>query len=424
MRDPKSAPNPLVGWMAAIAVLLAGFFVLKSLGLEISLKSENSLQNTLSTDSAVIGAPKIILEPQSIDLGKVDIDGGIVKTSSTIKNEGSGDLLIKNFETSCMCTTVMLKKGDGLSPRFGMPGHGASPAWSGTGLKPGEAAKLLVEFDPAAHGPSGLGFVKRAIFISSNDPQTPEGQFIFSAEVVEGNAKSGNSRGDPKQTFATFLPIVIGSAFLDGLHPCAFAVLIFFIAFLLSLQRSFANIFLLGSIYIAVIFLTYLGVGLGFWQGVRFLGQPHLIGKIGAVLIVSLGLINLIEYFFPRFPLRLRIPKFSQPALQAWLKKATLPAVIVAAFLVGLCTIPCAGGVYAGIIALLASKTTQARGFVYLVIYNLVFVVPLIVILLTASNRVVLRQIAEFQQKSEKQLKLAVGTALIIFGGIILRFLI
>jgi len=52
------------------------------------------------------------------------------------------------------------------------------------------------------------------------------------------------------------IPLVAITGFLDGIHPCAIAILIFFIAFLLTLRRSFKNILGLGLVYILVIFLT------------------------------------------------------------------------------------------------------------------------------------------------------------------------
>ena len=38
------------------------------------------------------------------------------------------------------------------------------------------------------------------------------------------------------------IPLVAGTGFLDGIHPCAIAILIFFVAFLLTLHKTFKNI--------------------------------------------------------------------------------------------------------------------------------------------------------------------------------------
>lgn len=223
---------------------------------------------------------------------------------------------------------------------------------------------------------------------------------------------------------SAMIPLVIASGFLDGIHPCAIAILIFFIAFLLTLQRTFKNIFFLGMVFILMIFLVYLAVGVGLLSGIVFFGIPHFFAKLGAWLLIFLGLIQIKSAFFPQLPFHLRMPKFSGPKIKYYLEKATLPAVIVAGFLVGLCAIPCSGGVYVAITALLASKTTYLTGLSYLLLYNLMYVMPLIIILLLAANPLTLAKLAEWRQKNEKLEKLVLGTLMIILGASILIFFV
>lgn len=218
----------------------------------------------------------------------------------------------------------------------------------------------------------------------------------------------------------SILPLVLTTGLLDGINPCAIAVLIFFIAFLFTLQSSVGRIFRYGLVYILVIYLTYLGIGLGIFQAIIFTGEPHLMAKLGAWLVIVLGLINIIGYYIPKFPFQLQIPKFSQGALKKWLTKATLPAVIVGAWLVGLCTFPCSGGIYVAIVGLLASQETFWSGLGYLLIYNIMFVVPLIVLLALAGNRLILARAAAWQAKSDKGLKFWSGLIMIALGVIIL----
>lgn len=218
----------------------------------------------------------------------------------------------------------------------------------------------------------------------------------------------------------SFLALILVSGFLDGLNPCAFAVLIFFIAFLFTLQRSVGHIFRLGLVYVFVIYLTYLGIGFGLFKALVITGQPHLMAKVGAWLVIFLGLINLKDFIFPKLPFHLRIPKFSQNTLKHWLTKATLPAVIVGAFLVGLCTFPCSGGIYVAIIGLLASRGTFLQGFGYMLLYNLMFIVPLLILLSLAGNKYTLGRVAEWQAKSDKGLKFWSGVTMILIGIIIL----
>lgn len=220
------------------------------------------------------------------------------------------------------------------------------------------------------------------------------------------------------------IPLVAGTGFLDGVHPCAIAILIFFIAFLITLQRNFKNIFFLGLVYIFVIFLTYLAVGVGILRGIVFFGQPHFFAEFGSWLLIFLGLVYIKDYFFPRLPIHFKMPSFSNERIKGLLTQATLPSVIVAAFLVGLCSIPCAGGIYAAVLSLLASQTTYLSGFFYLILYNIMFVMPLLILLIIAVNPLTLAKIAEFRQKNEKTEKLVMGILLLALGIVILNLVV
>lgn len=223
---------------------------------------------------------------------------------------------------------------------------------------------------------------------------------------------------------ASMIPLVAGTGFLDGIHPCAIAILIFFIAFLITLQKNFRNIFFMGMVYIFVIFLTYLAVGVGLLSGIVFFGQPHFFAKLGSWLLIVLGAINVKDYFFPQLPPRLQMPKFSSERIRNLLTKATLPTVAAAAFLVGLCSIPCAGGIYVAVTSLLAAKTTYFVGFLYLLLYNAMFVLPLLILLLLAANPLTLAKLAEWRKTNERVEKLVMGILLLALGAGILIFLV
>jgi cytochrome c biogenesis protein CcdA len=220
------------------------------------------------------------------------------------------------------------------------------------------------------------------------------------------------------------IPLVALTGFLDGIHPCAIAILILFIAFLLTFQRTFKNIFFHGLVFILMIFLVYLGVGVGLFSGIMLFGRHNFFAELGSWLLIFLGIIHLKEYFFPNLPFHLQLPKFSQQRIESLLKKATLPAVIVAGILVGLCAVPCSGGIYVAITALLASKTTYLTGILYLLLYNLMYILPLLILLSLAANPVTLAKIAEFRKKHERAEKLTMGLLMIGIGiGILIFFI-
>ena len=247
---------------------------------------------------------------------------------------------------------------------------------------------------------------------------TPLSQFI---QEYESKTLQPASSSIKKQAM---LPLILSSGLIDGVNPCAFAVLIFFIAFLFSLKSDLKRIFLYGMIYIGVIYLTYLGIGLGLFKAILISSAPHFMARVGSWLVIVLGLIQLLSIFAPKFPIKLQIPRFSQGTLKHWLTKATLPGVIVSAFLVGLCTFPCSGGIYVAIVSLLAAKNTFLQGFGYLLIYNVMFVVPLIVLLVLAANKYTLGKVGTWHAKNDTIIKITLGGVMIALGIIILLWFV
>lgn len=102
----------------------------------------------------------------SLDLGTVSMAAGKVPFSYLIRNGGAEPLTINRIYTSCMCTNATLVTATERKGPFGMPGHGL-PTNLKAALAPGETANLQVLFDPAAHGPSGLGRIERIVTVES-----------------------------------------------------------------------------------------------------------------------------------------------------------------------------------------------------------------------------------------------------------------
>ncbi len=115
------------------------------------------------------------------DFGSVSMLKGNVEHEFTITNTTDADLTITKVETSCMCTRAVLKLPDDkeMGP-FGMPGHGFNPSLN-VALRPSEKLTVRAIFDPAAHGPAGIGKIERAVTLD-----TSKGQITmqFRAEVT------------------------------------------------------------------------------------------------------------------------------------------------------------------------------------------------------------------------------------------------
>jgi cytochrome c-type biogenesis protein len=220
------------------------------------------------------------------------------------------------------------------------------------------------------------------------------------------------------------LPAVVVTGLLDSVNPCAFAVILLLLAFLFTLRQSRGRILKLGSFYIGMIFLVYFAIGLGLLQAVRLSNDPHFIARAGSWILIALGAVNLIEFFFPRFPIKLHMPRIAGAKTNELIGRATLPATIGAGFLVGLCTFPCSGGVYVSIITLLNAKTTLGWGIAYLGLYNLLFVLPLILILGIVGNRVAAKRWARWEREHSGSIRLWYGLAMVGLGAAMLVYVI
>ncbi|MHB1131573.1 MAG: hypothetical protein ACYC4L_04215 [Chloroflexota bacterium] len=134
-----------------------------------------------------------------------------------------------------------------------------------------------------------------------------------------------------------------------------------------------------------------------------------------------LGLVLLKEALLPELGSVLAMPGGMHATARRWLGRTSVPALFGAGVLVGLCTVPCSGAIYLAVLALLAAQTTQEEGFAYLVVYNLAFIVPLVLILVAASSRQLLNRLGRWQLHHRQTMKLAMGTLTVLLGLAILR---
>jgi cytochrome c-type biogenesis protein len=82
--------------------------------------------------------------------------------------------------------------------------------------------------------------------------------------------------------------------------------------------------------------------------------------------------------------------------------------------------VPCSGAVYLGVLSLLALQPSALLGYGYLLLYNLVFVLPLVVLLITASARPTLRHLAHWNLHHKEWVRLSLGGGVAVMGLLLL----
>ena len=217
-----------------------------------------------------------------------------------------------------------------------------------------------------------------------------------------------------------FLPVIAGAAIADSLNPCAFSILFLSIAFLMSLGKDRKFILAAGGLYIFGIAFVYTLIGVGILKVLSFFSIPYVIGTIGAWILVAYSILGIINEFFPTFPIKLKMPVRSHETLGKTIHKATIPTAFILGILVGLFEFPCTGGPYLFVLSLLHDQTTFWVGFGYLLIYNFIFVLPLIVILIVSTNRTVLNKVDNLRRLETKKSRILLDVVLLALGVFLL----
>ncbi|MBN2198012.1 hypothetical protein JW698_02370 [Candidatus Wolfebacteria bacterium] len=217
-------------------------------------------------------------------------------------------------------------------------------------------------------------------------------------------------------------PLITVGALIDSINPCAFSVLLLTIGFFISVGGFRSNIFKFGAVYIIGLFLSYFLIGLGISGTFHFFSTPNFLAKIGALILIVLGLANIFKNIFPESPLKflMKMPKASAGLISKLLKKGSLMAIFGIGVVVGFFEFPCTGGPYLVVIGLLHDYSTYLKGLIYLFYYNFIFVLPLIIILLIANNEVIVSKIQKLQREENKIIKFGPSLAMIVLGVVIL----
>ncbi len=224
--------------------------------------------------------------------------------------------------------------------------------------------------------------------------------------------------------FALELPTlitVVATAAIDAINPCAIGVLILMISVILASQGSRKRLVLLGFLYIFVIFAVYLAAGLGliyYFQKIPLVLTLYISIIIGS-LIVLLGLVEIKDYFWYGRWFSLSIPASFAKKIHTYSQRATISGVIFLGAFVSAVELPCTGAPYLAIITILA-QSFDVSAFLMLVIYNVIFVFPLIIMLLLVAGGMELQKIKTWKQEGRGYMRLCIGLLLIALGWILI----
>jgi cytochrome c biogenesis protein CcdA len=220
------------------------------------------------------------------------------------------------------------------------------------------------------------------------------------------------------------LATIITAGLADSINPCAIAVLLIMLGSLITVIKDKKKAALSGFAFILSIYIVYFLFGLGLFSAIQTTGISFWVYKIIGIVAILVGLFNIKDFFwYGGGGFRMEIPMSWRSTLQKLLKSVTSPiGAFFMGFLVCLFELPCTGGPYFFVIGLLAEKATQATAIPILLLYNLCFVFPLVIInsLFYYYGKSTIKKADNWKEKNIKNIHLVTGIIMIILGIIVM----
>jgi cytochrome c biogenesis protein CcdA/thiol-disulfide isomerase/thioredoxin len=225
---------------------------------------------------------------------------------------------------------------------------------------------------------------------------------------------------------------VVLAGLVDGLNPCAFATLVFFVSYLTISGRKGMEVLSVGAAFTFGVFLAYILVGMGLYRALDLLGDTltalgrWLYGLTAAFCLV-LAVISFFDYLKARRgeigDMALNLPHRLRMQINATIRKTRKShAFVAAAFMTGIIVsfleLACTGQVYLPtIIFVMSVPELKAQAALFLLLYNLLFVAPLVVVFVLAYYGTGAKQFSNFLQERASTVKLGMSFLFLMLGG-------
>ncbi|MBT3690656.1 hypothetical protein HOG16_00230 [Candidatus Woesearchaeota archaeon] len=226
-----------------------------------------------------------------------------------------------------------------------------------------------------------------------------------------------NNNEEPLILEKLTIPAVIGAAAVDAINPCAFAVLIILLTTIL-VSNNKKKALGAGIAFTIAIFISYFLMGLGLYSAIQATGFTHSFFIIVAILAIVIGLFNLKDYLWYGKWFIMEVPRKWRPNMKKLIKSVTsIPGAFLIGFVISLFLLPCTSGPYIVILGLLAKIATRGHAIFLLLIYNLIFILPMLIItLLVYYGFTTTEKAEEWRTNKLKFLHLIAGIILLLLG--------
>ncbi len=222
---------------------------------------------------------------------------------------------------------------------------------------------------------------------------------------------------------------VLLAGLVDGLNPCAFATIIFFVSYLALRQYKGKQILLTGASFTLGVFLAYLVVGLGFYKVLDLVKEymsilSKIVYGLTALFCLVLAVLSIRDYFKTRHgdldDMALKLPEPLRKRINATVREGRKSSsYYISAFVVGLIVsileLACTGQIYLPVIISMSTlPELRSKAVLFLVLYNLMFIVPLIVVFILAYFGTTSKDLTAFLKKHAAAVK--IGMAIVFLS--------
>ena len=227
---------------------------------------------------------------------------------------------------------------------------------------------------------------------------------------------------------------IVSAGLLDGINPCAFATLIFFISYLTFVGRKRKEILWVGLGFSGAVFATYLFIGLGILSFVQYLSFLPIFSKVVYFLTIAFALFLGIYSFYDYIQLRrgrgsemkLQLPEFLKKRIHRTIREESKStryflAAVTAGVIISLLEFACTGQVYLPTILFVTNiPSLKTSATSYLILYNIMFIVPLLIIFGVVYWGVTSEQLSFFLKKRAPSIKLFTSLLFFALAGILI----
>lgn len=225
---------------------------------------------------------------------------------------------------------------------------------------------------------------------------------------------------------AKFIPLLLSGALSDSINPCAFAVMLLLLTTILSKSKSKKKTIFAGLLFCLAIFSSYFLMWLGFLKLIiQETLQYTLVFKwVIGIFWILIGLANLKDFFWYGKWFIMEVPLAWRPRMMKIIQAVVSPLwAFVVGIIVSLFLLPCSAGPYVTVLMLLGAESSELNhlGVFYLLLYNLIFILPMLVItFMVGTGYTSAEVIGKFKNQHTKLIHLIVGLLMLALGAYII----